>query len=184
MSFIVIEGDNGTGKDTLAQALEKYGFNIITYDSEIKKFSEIAKQAKGKNRVKKFLGYGKACSDLVKQNKEKGKNSLLIRYWISTLAAAYADDIYSYDEVITIVKTISPKLEKPDKIIRLECDFDERIRRIEKRNSPDFDDKTLSSTLDLLFFSLVSPHPVKTINKIPINNKLNTFFFIFHYFLS
>ena len=39
---------------------------------------------------------------------------------------------------------ISPKLEKPDKIIRLECDFDERIRRIEKRNSPDFDDKTLS----------------------------------------
>ena len=144
MSFIVIEGDNGTGKDTLAQALEKYGFNIITYDSKIKKFSQIAKKSKGKARVKKFLGYGKACSDLVKQNREKGKNSLLIRYWISTLAAAYADDIYSYDEVITIVKMISPKLEKPDKIIRLECDFDERIRRIEKRNSPDFDDKTLS----------------------------------------
>lgn len=38
MSFIVIEGDNGTGKDTLALNIrDKLGYRIITNESDVKK---------------------------------------------------------------------------------------------------------------------------------------------------
>ena len=35
MKFIVIEGDNGTGKDSLAQIFEKKGMLIVTYLPEV-----------------------------------------------------------------------------------------------------------------------------------------------------
>jgi thymidylate kinase len=34
------------------------------------------------------------------------------------------------------------KFEQPDAIIRLNCDFNERVKRIENRENSDFDDKT------------------------------------------
>ena len=36
MKFYVIEGDNGTGKDTLAAKFQNDGFEILTYDKKIK----------------------------------------------------------------------------------------------------------------------------------------------------
>lgn len=140
MSFIVIEGDNGTGKDTLAQNLKKFcDFRIVTDETNIKKWNRKAKQYDGKKRVDEFLKYGKECSNIVNKVQE---NVLLVRYWISTLAAAYADKIYNYEELCKIEKETCSKFCKPDMVICLWCDFAIRIDRIEKRKAIDFDDVT------------------------------------------
>lgn len=140
MSFVVIEGDNGTGKDTLAQNLNKFcNYRNITDEYNVKELNRSAKKYDGKKRIKEFLKYGKVCSDIVK--KSKG-NIVLVRYWISTLAAAYADDIYNYEETLKIEKDMCSKFYKPDVIICLWCSFEKRIERIEKRRSLDFDDIT------------------------------------------
>lgn len=141
MSFFVIEGDNGTGKDTLALKLQKkYGFRIITNEEDILQLNKDAKKFEGKQRVKKFLEYGAICSNRVKNS---GQDSILVRYWISTLAAAYADKVFSYEDVCRIQDEICSGFYKPDGIICLSCDFEKRIYRIEKRKSDDFDDITL-----------------------------------------
>ena len=140
MSFFVIEGDNGTGKDTLAIKLQKnFGFRVITNEEDIIRLNKEAKKYDGKKRVKKFLEYGKICSDTVK---ESNQNAILVRYWISTLAAAYADDIFSYEDVCKIQNEICSKFYKPDGIICLSCDFEKRVDRIEQRHAEDFDDTT------------------------------------------
>ncbi len=145
MSFIVIEGDNGTGKDTLAQGLENYGFEIVSYDSKIKEYEQYAKLAAGLEKVNRFLQYGKKCSQEIadRKNENEYANLLLIRYWVSTLAAAYSDQIYDYDEIMRLIDEIYPLYEQPETLIRLVCDYDTRIHRIEQRNSSNFDDKTI-----------------------------------------
>ena len=64
----------------------------------------------------------------------------MIRYFISSLAAAYADDIFSYQKIVDILDNVYDKFEKRNILIRLKCNQDERVRRIEQRNSSDFDD--------------------------------------------
>lgn len=141
MSFFVIEGDNGTGKDTLALKLQKkYGFRIITNEEDIVQLNKAAKRLDGKQRVKKFLMYGAVCSERVKNSSQ---DAILVRYWISTLAAAYADKIFSYEDVCKMQDEICSAFYKPDGIICLSCDFEKRIDRIEKRKSDDFDDITI-----------------------------------------
>lgn len=142
MSFFVIEGDNGTGKDTLAVKLQSEGFTILTYDKRMREMEKIAKTKKGKDRILNFMAYNKACGDLARQ-KRQHKNVLLIRYFISTLAAAYSDGIFSHDETLKLLRDTYSKFEKPDLFIRLQCDQQKRIKRIEERNSMDFDDKTV-----------------------------------------
>jgi dTMP kinase len=140
MSFVVIEGDNGTGKDTLALNIrDKLGYRIIMNESDVKKLNKKAKQYEGKERIEKFLDYGKFCSDIVNETRE---NVILVRYWISTLAAAYADNIYTYEQTCKLENNICSKFCKPDIIICLWCDFETRVKRIETRKSLDFDDTT------------------------------------------
>ena len=130
LQFFVIEGDNGTGKDSLAQKFQAEGFKIITYDSRIKKFEEIAKSMNGKNKVLHFMAYNKACGELAKEERQTN-NVILIRYFISSLAAAYSDGVFSYEETMKLLDKTYSKFEKPDVIIRLKCDNKERIRRID-----------------------------------------------------
>lgn len=140
MRFIVIEGDNGTGKDTLALRIkENLGYRIITNESNIKELNRQSKCYTGEKRIQEFLKYGKICSDAVSEAEE---NVILVRYWLSTLASAYADNIYTYEQVCKIENNICSKLYKPDIIICLWCDFETRIKRIEARKTVDFDDVT------------------------------------------
>ncbi|MBR0428352.1 MAG: AAA family ATPase [Clostridia bacterium] len=140
MSFFAIEGDNGTGKDTLAIKLQKnFGFRIVTNEEDIVQLNKEAKKYDGKKRVKKFLEYGRICSERVKDSKQ---DAILVRYWISTLAAAYADKIFSYEDVCRIQDEFCSKFYKPDGIICLSCDFEKRVDRIEKRKAEGFDDVT------------------------------------------
>ena len=145
MAFIVIEGDNGTGKDTLAQLMNKNNqYKILTYDSKIREIEKYAKDAFGEEKIKRFLEYGKASSDFAL--KQRG-NIILVRYWISTLAAAYADGIYDYNKICEIMKNVCCDLCKPDIVFCLWCNFDSRINRIKERNSTDFDDTTIKRSL-------------------------------------
>lgn len=139
MSFIVIEGDNGTGKDTLALKLkDNLGYSIITNEPKIKELNKQAKCFTGKKRIIEFLKYGKVCSNQARIE----ENAVVVRYWISTLAAAYADKIYNYEQVRKIENEIYFKYYKPDIVICLWCDFEARIKRIKNRKSTDFDDIT------------------------------------------
>lgn len=146
MKFILIEGDNGTGKDTLASKLEKRGMKIITYDSKIIQSEKEAKGLIGKDKVKAFIRYNYECSNYILdlRNKKFNFDCILVRYWISTLAAAYADNIFDENMVIKLAEKITREVERPDLVIRLNCNYAERINRIEKRNSNEFDDKTLA----------------------------------------
>ena len=167
MKFIVIEGDNGTGKDSLAQQLKKCEkIDIITYNSDIKKAEKVAKKFSSEKKVRMFLGYNKLCSDLVKSNNQ---DSLLIRYWISTLAAAYADGVYDYERIIELSKRCIDKLEVPDCIIRLKCNYSERIKRIEGRNSNDYDDKTIQRDIKYQYITDKLKEQLSMIKWIDIN---------------
>lgn len=53
MFFFVIEGDNGTGKDTVASKFIKDGFEIITYDKKFENINQDFKQIV-KNKTTKY----------------------------------------------------------------------------------------------------------------------------------
>ena len=89
------------------------------------------------------------------------------------LAAAYADDIFSYQKIVDILDNVYDKFEKPNILIRLKCNQDERVRRIEQRNSSDFDDKTLTRAIK---YNWVSDQIISKIglNHIDINTSNKT----------
>ncbi len=165
MNFIVIEGDNGTGKDTLAQGLEPYGFNVLTYHQEAQ-----AALTKARNAVKagslgdsitSFLNYNMECSRLVKEYDSRFKTNILVRYWPSTLASAFADRGWSLKDVDKTLDNLLPNIAAPLCVIRLTCDMEERVRRIKERNAPGFDDITVerAQKYDFIFSHIMERTP-------------------------
>lgn len=140
---LLIEGDNGTGKDTLAMGLQDQPFDIITYHKDVQQKIDLARTFKGLEQVLRFLNYNASCGHLMEKNARNGVNTITIRYWPSTLAAAYADHKLTESECDTLVDICIKAFSLPDLIVFLQCDHDERIERIEQRNSLNFDDKTL-----------------------------------------
>ena len=132
--FLLIEGDNGTGKDSLALELQKYGFVITSYCNQVKGLETQAKKCMGISKIVHFLHYNKLCGQLAAKH---DVDSILIRYWISTLAAAYADNIYNEDCVVKTAKRMSESMPRPDLLIFLHCEFACRIDRINSRNELD-----------------------------------------------
>lgn len=143
MKFVNIEGDNGVGKDTLAQKLIKYNYDILNYDSDVIKHYNYAKKFNGPEKVEKFLDYSEYCGNKINNMNLINKDIILIRYWISSLAAAYADYIYDYEKVMEQAQYLYSKLVKPDIVIRLLCNYEERIARILLRKANNLDDKTI-----------------------------------------
>ena len=140
--FLVIEGDNGTGKDTLALGLaENSGFSIITNREDTIELKREAKKYTGSERIKKFAEYSKFCSSIVSSHARNAKIAV-VRYWLSTVAAGYADRILSYEQSMEYERRLAG-LERPSAVIFLECGFAERKDRIVKRAAEDFDDLTL-----------------------------------------
>ena len=149
---ILIEGDNGTGKDTLAKAF-RVPFDIITYHTEIQHKIFFARTFKGFTQILQFLDYNAACSCIMSNNAKAKKNSITIRYWPSTLTAAYADKNLSELDCDLLVDICISTFVMPDLVIFLECDYNERIRRIALRNSPIFDDKTIERAERYTYYS-------------------------------
>ena len=150
--YLLIEGDNGTGKDTLAQGLQNQ-FDIVTYRSEIQQKMDYARTFKGRENALKFMESNVLCARFVDENAQKGINSLLIRYWPSTIAAAFADGKWSEAECDLVLDLSMATSAVPDILIYLECDHDERVNRIIARNSPNFDDTTVDRAARYAYYS-------------------------------
>jgi thymidylate kinase len=129
MSLIIIEGDNGSGKDTIAGLFEKQGCFIPTYENEARKKEQNAKTLKGISRIEAFLEYNKFCGDLA----VKHEKALIVRYWTSTLAASYADGVFTLPEAIQKAQDVFETLPRHDFILCLKCDFVKRVTRIQDR---------------------------------------------------
>lgn len=130
--FIVIEGDNGTGKTTASRLLTNYGYQFITGDNRALEYEKYAKTftVGSKERYDAFLSYNKLCAELVGNS----GNFLLTRYWISTVSAAYADGLYDIDTAISYAEVLERDMKKPDYIFRLSCELEMRASRIITRN--------------------------------------------------
>jgi thymidylate kinase len=132
--FVVIEGDNGTGKDTLAKLMETLGYNIITYTSDAKYAETKARNLCGEDKLQSFLEYNKMCGSIAESSDTP---SLLIRYWISTLAAAYADQLWMREKVNTKIASYIAHFPTPSLVIQLKCAFSVRKARIKTRGPSD-----------------------------------------------
>lgn len=149
MNFIVIEGDNGTGKDTQALKLaERLNCDVVTNYDNIKKLNLEAKMLEGKERVKKFLEYNNYISKCVSTM----ESSIVVRYWVSTLAAAYADNIFTLDEISKLEEEFCSSLKRPDIILCLWCEYNDRVKRINERQAEGFDDITESRNVRYAWF--------------------------------
>lgn len=129
--FLVIEGDNASGKTTLSIRLKEEGFHIITDDENVKKLELGAKQNQVGtwSRINSFYAYNAFCGEQTKNY----ENSVLVRYWVSTVAAAYADGLVTLAEAIDMAKKWDRSLPKPDFYFRLRCCREDRIARIKER---------------------------------------------------
>ncbi|MBV5330140.1 MAG: hypothetical protein JZU65_21350 [Chlorobium sp.] len=132
--WIVIEGDNGTGKDSLAGQLATIGYDIVTYASKNRAIEKAARTLCGEKRLLAFLSYNQQCG-----LQAIAKPSLLIRYWISTIAAAYADHLWDWEKAKEKIIMCLTQFPVPYLVIKLDCDLLQRQYRVETRN-PDSDD--------------------------------------------
>jgi thymidylate kinase len=137
--FIVIEGDNGTGKDSVGGMFVKDGFYSPTYENDAIALSSAARKLERPECTLAFLEYCAFCGRLA-QNHEK---SIVIRYWLSTLSAAYADCVFNIDITLAKARELYSSLPVPNYVFFLECNFDERIRRINARQIDSDDDRTV-----------------------------------------
>lgn len=137
--FILIEGDNGTGKDTLARRLAPYGYDVVTYDADLEAFRLEAKRSPRERFPNEFLKYNRLCGERAARRLASGKKCVLVRYWPSTVAAAYADGNFSRGQALKTAAEALKSMPRPDVAFYLRCDFGERIRRIVARD-PESDD--------------------------------------------
>jgi thymidylate kinase len=132
--FIVIEGDNGTGKDTLAEQIKTLGYNIVTYTAEARDAEMKARTLHGESRLLSFLEYNRLCGSIIEISNTP---SLLIRYWISTMAAAYADQLWNWEKVNDQITRCISQLPVPSLVIQMKCDFSVRNIRVTNRGISD-----------------------------------------------
>ena len=123
---LVIEGDNGTGKDTLARALH---LPVVNYYDEIHRDELQAKSQKGYDRIRSFLAYNQKCAEKA----ENMESAIIVRYWPSTLAGAFADRLISEQELLNEIE-LCDALPKPKLLVLLRCQYETRIQRILARN--------------------------------------------------
>lgn len=128
--WLVIEGDNGAGKDTLAAQLATSGFELINAHPSAQSAERRARRMSGGEKIAAFLEYNRTCAGIA-QN--AGCRVVQIRYWPSTLAAAYADNIMTWEQVQAAATHHAALLMQPTMLLYLECNHEERIKRIAVR---------------------------------------------------
>lgn len=128
--WFVIEGDNGSGKDTVADRLIDDRWFLASRLPQVVDEKERASRLAGVDRVNAFLSYNKMCADLIAAHASR---SFLVRYWPSTIAAAFADAIFEWDEIAGRVANILRDLPAPSLILFLECNLNGRRNRVQQR---------------------------------------------------
>ena len=138
--WIVIEGDDGTGKDTLACGLVGAGFAIINAHPLAVETLGTARTTARDGRHEAYMKLNEVCGDLARACDGP---AALVRYWPSTIAAAYTDwDLDNGGLPALIEPALS--LPQPDLFLCLVCDLPTRRERILLRGSVDgrLDDTT------------------------------------------
>ena len=132
MGFIVVEGDNATGKDTIADYLQNnYDFSVISRFTDITDLEKQAKRMTGTPRVNAFLKYNLICGNIA-QSVSRG---CIVRYWFSTLSAAFADNLMDLDSVLNKSEYCRKTMPAPDLVIKLKCNQRSRVNRIINRQT-------------------------------------------------
>ena len=140
--FFVLEGDNGSGKSTAAAALGADGMYVVSNDPELKDAETRAKNLRGRERIRAFYAYNRQTAN---KALSYGADCLVVRYWPSTLAAAFADGFIDSDELIRQCRDNLKTFPEPAVFIYLKCDHAERVRRLTVRDAPgERDDRSLS----------------------------------------
>ena len=153
--FIVIEGDNGTGKTTLGKFLQRSGFVIVNDTEEAKSLEAQAKTypPDSLQRYEAFVKYNRFCGEYTL----KTENAVSVRYWFSTITAAFADGIFTLEEAMNISEQLNTSMIRPDYIFRLYCDYPVRTERILRRASDStehlYDDTSLERSIKYRQFS-------------------------------
>jgi len=129
--WLVIEGDNGSGKDTLASQLTIFGFEIINALQMAQSAEQLARIRNDAARVTAFLEYNRICAELA----ECITRAVQIRYWPSTLAAAYADEIMTWEQIQAAATLQAAYPLQPSMFLYLECSHEVRTKRILDRGA-------------------------------------------------
>ncbi len=128
--WFAIEGDNGSGKDTLADLLAIDGWYFVSRSDAVSKKKEDANKLTGTKRVDAFLAYNKNCATIASQ---RHSGSFVVRYWPSTVAAGFADEIFSWMIFTEQVEKCLRSLPAPDLTVFLQCMLSNRQNRVHKR---------------------------------------------------
>lgn len=140
--FLVLEGDNGSGKSTVAALLGAAGLYIVSNDPTLKDAETQAKKLRDRTRMRAFYAYNRQTATLARSY---GTECVVVRYWPSTLAAAFADGIIGDDELARQCQENIRDFPEPAVFVYLKCGHAERTRRIAARDAPGaFDDCSLS----------------------------------------
>ncbi len=130
MFWLLIEGDNGTGKDTLRTFFEREGWLHVNGSSEALSELRNARECSGCDRIPGYLRYCQTCGLVAT---ESSAPAISVRYWPSTLAAGYADHLMEEDELDHMLEDCRRRFPDPDGVIELRCRHEARVQRIEQR---------------------------------------------------
>jgi thymidylate kinase len=134
MFWLLIEGDNGTGKDTLRTLFERDGWRHSNDSSQAASELDAARRCVGRDRIPAYLRYCRACAT---GTHEPASRSVTVRYWPSTLAGGFADGLLDERELDDLLKQCVRDLPAPDAVIELRCNLGTRTERIQQR-IPDY----------------------------------------------
>ncbi len=134
MFWLLIEGDNGTGKDTLRAFFERDGWRHSNDNSNAASALEAARRCTGRERIPAYLRYCRACAT---RENDPDSRTVTVRYWPSTLAGGYADGLINEQELDQLLEQCVRDLPAPDSVIELRCDLGTRVQRIQQR-VPDY----------------------------------------------
>lgn len=129
-TWIVVEGDNGTGKDALAARLVRDGWSFVNESAEVAAALKDAHCTTGDGRYAAFMEANRVAARIAR---EAGGNSMLVRYWPSTVAGVFADRHVTRSQFTALVQELCSGMPQPDVFLELQCDHTERLSRIELR---------------------------------------------------
>jgi hypothetical protein len=128
--WLLIEGDNGSGKDTLRAFFEREGWLHVNDSAAALAELEQARKHAGRDRLRAYLRYCQACAATAADSATK---RVSVRYWPSTLAGGYADELVDAAELDRMLGECMRSFPDPDGVIELRCDLDQRVQRILRR---------------------------------------------------
>ncbi len=132
MTWLVIEGDNGVGKDTLRALLERAGWLHINALPGPQAALARARSYRDADRIGPYLAF---CRECAAEAVRRGALSVVVRYWPSTAAGAFADELIDEDQFQLLVTRCVEEFPRPDAVVELRCAQRERVQRVLRRSA-------------------------------------------------